>query len=155
MNRNEYENRLKVLGNSIKLITFGSMDMNRYLFVVFSMFTACASTVPNTNYEELVDDMQRFAAWYADHSDGIEDCYDLPLLVPTKNTTDVAEIHVTESLSLPLIKVLPKFPKPNINLACLNEPLCIKLPKITYIETFQYQTIYLAGANNIRAPGLV
>ena len=59
------------------------MDMNRYLIVVFSVLTACASAVPNVDYEELVDDVQRFAAWYADHSDSFEDCYNLPLLVPT------------------------------------------------------------------------
>lgn len=130
------------------------MDMNRYLIVVFSVLTACASAVPNVDYEELVDDVQRFAAWYADHSDSIEDCYNLPILVLTQNATEISEIYTAKSLILPLIKKLPKFPHLNSDLVHLYEPICVEIPEAITAFNFQYESIFLAGSNGIRAPGL-
>lgn len=131
------------------------MDMNRYLIVVFSVLTACASAVPNVDYEELVDDVQRFAAWYANHSDSFEDGYNLPILVPAQNTSELSEIYTAKSLTLPLIKKLPKFPHLNSDLVHLYEPLCVEVPEGITVYSFQYRSIFLAGSNSIRAPGLV
>ncbi len=138
----------------IKFLLLIPMDMNRYLIVVFSVLTACASAVPNVDYEELVDDMQRFAAWYADHSDSIEDCYNLPILVPTQNATEISEIYAAKSLILPLIKKLPKFPHLHPDAVHIYEPFCIEIPKALIAFNFNYQSIFLSGSNNIRAPGL-
>lgn len=131
------------------------MDMNRYLIVVFSVLTACASAVPNVDYEELVDDVQRFAAWYADHSDSFDDDFNLPILVPAQNTSEISEIYTAKSLTLPLIKKLPKFPHLNSDALHLYEPLCVEVPKAIIAYSFQYKSIFLAGSNSIRAPGLV
>lgn len=131
------------------------MDMNRYLIVVFSVLTACASAVPNVDYEELVDDVQRFAAWYADHSDSLDDCYNLPLLVPTQNSSDISDIYVAKTLSLPLIKKLPKFPHLNPDRAPLTEPVCTGVSKAIAVYGYQHNSIFIAGSNSIRAPGLV
>ncbi|RRG23085.1 hypothetical protein DWB61_06540 [Ancylomarina euxinus] len=130
------------------------MDMNRYLIVVFSVLTACASAVPNVDYEELVDDVQRFAAWYADHSDSLEDCYNLPILVPTQTSSEISDIYTAKSLTLPLIKKLPKFPHLNSDAVHLYEPLCIDIPEASIAFDFQYESIFFAGSNSIRAPGL-
>jgi len=130
------------------------MDMNRYLIVVFSVLTACASTVPNVDYEELVDDVQRFAAWYADHSDSFEDCYNLPILAPAQNSSEISEIYVAKTLTLPLIKKLPKFPHLNPDALHLYEPFCVEVPEVITAFDFQYESIFLAGSNSIRAPGL-
>lgn len=130
------------------------MDMNRYLIVVFSVLTACASAVPNVDYEELVDDVQRFAAWYADHSDSFEDCYNLPILVPTQTSSDISDIYTAKSLTLPLIKKLPKFPHLNSDAVHLYEPLCVEIPEAIIAFDFQYESIFHSGSNNIRAPGL-
>ncbi|MCZ4694692.1 hypothetical protein [Ancylomarina euxinus] len=128
--------------------------MNRYLIVVFSVLTACASAVPNVDYEELVDDVQRFAAWYADHSDSLEDCYNLPILVPTQTSSEISDIYTAKSLTLPLIKKLPKFPHLNSDAVHLYEPLCIDIPEASIAFDFQYESIFFAGSNSIRAPGL-
>ena len=130
------------------------MDMNRYLIVVFSVLTACASAVPNADYEELVDDVQRFAAWYANHSDGFEDCYNLPILVPAQNTSELSEIYAAKSLTLLQTKKLPKFPHLNSGAVYLYEPLCVEVSEAITVFNFQYQLIFLAGSNSIRAPGL-
>jgi len=129
------------------------MDMNRYLIVVFSVLTACASAVPNVDYEELVDDVQRFAAWYADHSDSFEDGYNLPILVPTQNTSEISEIYTAKSLTLPLIKKLPKIPHLNPNALHLYEPLCVEVPVVIAAFNFQHESIFHTGSNSIRAPG--
>jgi len=131
------------------------MDMNRYLIVVFSVLTACASAVPNVDYEELVDDVQRFAAWYADHSESLDECYNLPLLVPTQNSTEISEIYVAKTSSLPLIKKLPKFPHLNPDAVYLDDPACIEISKAILAYGFQYNPIFLSGSNSIRAPGTV
>jgi len=130
------------------------MDMNRYLIVVFSVLTACASAVPNVDYEELVDDVQRFAAWYADHSDSLDDCYNLPLLVPTQNSSDISEIYADKTPSLPLIKRLPKFPHLNPDKAPLTEPVCTGVTKAITAYNYQHKSIFLTGSNSIREPGL-
>jgi len=130
------------------------MDMNRYLIVVFSVLAACASAVPNVDYEELADDVQRFAAWYADHSDSLEDCYNLPILVPTQNSSEISEIYTAKTLSLPLIKKLPKFPHLTQDVSLLVDPVCIEISKAVLAYDFQYQSIFLSGSNSIRAPGL-
>ena len=132
------------------------MDMNRYLIVVFSVLTACASAVPNVDYEELVDDVQRFAAWYADHSDSFEDSYNLPILVPTQNTSEISEIHTAIPRlreTLPLIKKLPKFPHLNPDGLHLYEPLCVEVPVVITAFNFQHESIFFTGSNSIRAPG--
>ncbi|MRT93606.1 hypothetical protein [Ancylomarina sp. 16SWW S1-10-2] len=127
--------------------------MNRYLIVVFSVLTACASAVPNVDYEDLVDDVQRFAAWYADHSDNFEDCY-VPILVPAQNKSELSEIYTAKSLPLPLIKKLPKFPYLNTDAVLLYEPPCNEIVEAIPAFNFQYKTVFLTGSNSIRAPGL-
>lgn len=131
------------------------MDMNRYLIVVFSVLTACASAIPNVDYEELVDDVQRFATWYADHSESLDECYNLPILVPTQKSTEISEIYVAKTASLPLIKKLPKFPHLNLDAVHLVDPACIEISKAILAYDFQYNSIFLPGSNSIRAPGIV
>jgi len=130
------------------------MDMNRYLIVVFSVLAACASAVPNVDYEELADDVQRFAAWYADHSESLDECYNLPILVPTHNSAEISEIYVAKTLSLPLIKKLPKFPHLSQDADYLVDPVCIEISKAVLAYDFQYESIFLSGSNSIRAPGI-
>ena len=129
-----------------------SMDMNRYLIVVFCVLTGCAAAVPMANAQDFSVDNELFAEWYADHIHQIEEVFAAPILVSVEQEQLSGEIPLIAQ-KFSLLKKLPKFPASN------QQAIFVNYPELEHLgdESFYsepYITTIVKHDNPIRAPGL-
>jgi len=130
-----------------------SMDMNRYLIVVFCVLTGCAAAVPTANGQEFAVDQQLFAEWYANHIQDFDESFSSPILVQVEQE-QIAGTCFSNTEELSVLDNLPKIPALNQKKFLLNHPLPEEYRGVSAYSEVYYNQIP-EGDTHIRAPGIL